>query len=253
MAYIERDGVKVYFEDHGTGPGVLLSHGFSYSSTMWRDQVAVLKDRYRVMTWDMRGHGQSDYPDNPAAYSEDHTVADMAAILDACGVQKVVAGGLSLGGRASLGFHIAHPERTAGLMLFDTGPGFRKDEARAAWNEVAFKRAARFEKVGLNELGDGPTIRIAGHRNASGLAHAARGMLAQSNAAMMDSLPTIVVPALVLVGADDVKFHAATDYMVKKIPGAQKVVLDEAGHEANMDQPAAFNAAMCGFLGDLNP
>ena len=70
---------------------------------------------------------------------------------------------------------------------------------------------------------------------------------------MMDSLPTIVVPALVLVGADDVKFHAATDYMVKKIPGAQKVVLDEAGHEANMDQPAAFNAAMCGFLGDLNP
>ena len=92
MAYIERDGVKVYFEDHGTGPGVLLSHGFSYSSTMWRDQVAVLKDRYRVMTWDMRGHGQSDYPDDPAAYSEDHTVADMAAILDACGVQKVVAG-----------------------------------------------------------------------------------------------------------------------------------------------------------------
>ena len=185
MAYIERDGVKVYFEDHGTGPGVLLSHGFSCSSTMWRDQVEVLQDRYRVMTWDMRGHGQSDYPDDPEAYSEAHTAADMAAILDACGVQKAMVGGLSLGGCASLGFHIAHPGRTAGLMLFDTGPGFRKDEARAAWNDVAYKRAAAFEANGLAELGDGPAVQIAGHRDATGLAHAARGMLAQSNAAML--------------------------------------------------------------------
>ncbi len=255
MAYIERDGVKVYFEDHGdhgAGPGVLLSHGFSCSSTMWRDQVEVLKDRYRVMTWDMRGHGQSDYPDDPDAYSEAHTAADMAAILDACGVQRAVVGGLSLGGCASLGFHIAHPARTAGLMLFDTGPGFRKDEARAAWNDVAYKRAAGFESNGLDELGDGPAVRIAGHRDATGLAHAARGMLAQSNAAMMESLPTIAAPTLVLVGAEDVKFHAATDYMAKKIPGAQKVVIENAGHEANMDQPAAFNDAMCGFLDAMN-
>jgi pimeloyl-ACP methyl ester carboxylesterase len=251
MAYIERDGVRVYFEDHGTGPGVLLSHGFSASSTMWREQIAALEDRYRVMTWDMRGHGQSDYPEDPAAYSEAHSVADMAAILDACGLQKAVIGGLSLGGCASLAFHLHHPERTAGLMLFDTGPGFKKDAARDAWNETAHGRAASFEAEGLDALGDAPALRIAGHRDATGLAHAARGMLAQFDDQMIQSLPTIAVPALVLVGSEDVKFHAATDYMAGKIADAQKVVIDGAGHEANMDQPAAFNQAMRGFLDGL--
>ena len=251
MAYIERDGVKVYFEDHGTGPGVLLSHGFSASSTMWRDQVAALEDRYRVLTWDMRGHGRSDYPDDPAAYSEAHSTADMAAILDACGLQKAVIGGLSLGGCASLAFHLRHPGRTAGLMLFDTGPGFKKDAARAAWNETAHARAASFEAEGLAALGDAPALRIAGHRDATGLAHAARGMLAQFDDAMIQSLPDIAVPTLVLVGSEDVRFHAATDYMAGKIAGAQKVVIDGAGHEANMDQPDAFNQAVRKFLDGL--
>ena len=251
MAYIERDGVRVYFEDHGTGPGVLLSHGFSASSTMWREQIAALEDRYRVMTWDMWGHGQSDYPDDPDAYSEAHSVADMAAILDACGLQEAVIGGLSLGGCASLAFHLHHPGRTAGLMLFDTSPGFKKDAARDAWNETAHGRAAAFEAEGLAALGDAPALRIAAHRDASGLAHAARGMLAQFDDSMIQSLPTIAVPTLVLVGSEDVRFHAATDYMAGKIPGAQKVVIDDAGHEANMDQPAAFNQAMRAFLDGL--
>lgn len=253
MAYIERDGVRVYFEDHGTGPGVLLSHGFSASSTMWREQVAALQDRYRVITWDMRGHGQSDYPDDPAAYSEAHSTADMVAILNACGLRQAVIGGLSLGGCASLAFHLHHPDRTAGLMLFDTGPGFKNDAARAAWNETAFGRAASFEAKGLDALDDAPALRIAGHRDATGLAHAARGMLAQFDDKMIQSLPGIAVPTLVLVGSEDVKFHAATDYMAGKITGAKKVMIDAAGHEANMDQPAAFNQAMGAFLDGLAP
>ena len=252
MAFIERDGVRVYFEDHGTGPGVLLSHGFSASSTMWRDQVAALREQYRVMTWDMRGHGQSDYPDDPAAYSEAESVADMAAILDACGLQEAVIGGLSLGGCASLAFHLRHPERTAALMLFDTGPGFKKDAAREAWNGTAFAQAGRFEAEGLAALSGSKAVDKAGHRDATGLAHAARGMLAQFDDGLIQSLPDIAVPTLVLVGSEDVKFHPATDYMAGKIPGAQKVVSDAAGHAANIDQPAAFNAAMTGFLEGLN-
>jgi pimeloyl-ACP methyl ester carboxylesterase len=251
MAYIERDGVKVYFEDHGMGPGVLLSHVFSASSTMWRAQVAALQDHYRVMTWDMRGHGQSDYPDDPAAYSENHSIADMAAILNACGLQQAVIGGLSLGGCASLAFHRHHPDRTVGLMLFDAGPGFKNDAARDAWNETAHGRAASFEAKGLDALGDSPALRIAGHRDATGLAHAARGMLAQFDDKMIQSLPSIAVPTLVLVGSEDVKFHAAADYMAGKIASAQKVVIDGAGHEANMDQPTAFNQAMGAFLDGL--
>ena len=252
MAYIERDGVKVYFEDHGEGPGVLLSHGFSASSTMWREQIETLKDRYRVMTWDMRGHGQSDYPDDPAAYSEAHSTADMAAILDACGLQKAVIGGLSLGGVMSLAFHLNHPGRTAALMLFDTGPGFKKDAARDAWNQRANEQASQFETEGLAALSGSNAVTIAGHRDASGLVHAARGMLAQSGDQLIQSLPNIAVPTLVLVGADDTPFHAATDYMAGKIPGAQKVVIPDAGHAANIDQPAAFNQAMESFLGGLS-
>ena len=108
---------------------------------MWDGQVAALKDRYRVIVWDMRGHGQSDYPTDPAAYSEAATVGDMTAILRACGEQRAVIGGLSLGGYMSLAFHLAHPAMTHALMIFDTGPGFRNAEAREAWNQRSRQRA----------------------------------------------------------------------------------------------------------------
>src|SRR3954462_9608853 len=98
---------------------------------MWGGQVAALAGRHQVIVWDMRGHGQSDSPDDPAAYSEAATVADMAAILDACGAERAVIGGLSLGGYMSLSFNLTHANRVPALMLFDTGPGFKKDEARA--------------------------------------------------------------------------------------------------------------------------
>ena len=252
MAYIVRDGVRVYFEDHGSGPGVLLSHGFSQSSAMWRDQVEALSGNYRVMTWDMRGHGRSDYPNDLAAYSETHSVADMAAILDACGLATAVIGGHSLGGCTSLAFHLAQPQRTTGLMLFDTGPGFKKDEARAAWNTRANARADQFDAQGLEALSNSPGTRSAGHRNATGLARAARGMLAQFDDSLIQSLPDIAVPTMVLVGDGDEPFHAATCYMARKIPNVQKVVIENAGHGANVDQPVAFNNAVLGFLGELN-
>ena len=90
------------------------------------------------------------------------------------------------------------------------------------------------------------------HRNAEGLAKAADGMLTQRDARVIESLPTIAVPSLVLVGADDKPFLAAADYMAAKIPGASKVVLPNAGHAANIDQPEAFNLAVTGFLAAAN-
>ena len=252
MAYIIRDGVKVYFEDHGSGPGVLLSHGFSQSSAMWQDQVEAMSKNYRVMTWDMRGHGRSDYPADPAAYSQDQSVADMAAILDACGLANAVIGGHSLGGYTSLAFHLAHHQRTAGLMLFNTGPGFKKDEARTAWNLRANARADQFDAHGLEALNNSPNANAEVHRDATGLAKAARGMLAQFDDNLIQSLPNVAVPTIVLVGAEDKPFHAATCYMAKKIPGAQKVVVQNAGHVTNVDQPIAFNNAVLGFLSRLD-
>ncbi|HEY1447969.1 MAG TPA: alpha/beta hydrolase, partial [Caulobacteraceae bacterium] len=81
-------------------------------------------------------------------------------------------------------------------------------------------------------------------------ARAARGMLTQRDARVISSLPTVTAPSLVLVGADDTPFIAASDYMASKIPAAKKVVLANAGHAANIDQPEAFNAAVLGFLAE---
>jgi pimeloyl-ACP methyl ester carboxylesterase len=252
MPYIDRDSVHIYFEDHGSGPAILLSHGYSATLRMWQGQVEALATRYRVLTWDMRGHGESDSPDDPALYSEAATVEDMSAILRHCGVESAVVGGLSLGGYMSLAFYGAHPEHVRALMLFDTGPGYRNPEARAGWNRLAERRAQALEAEGLDALRGGSNeVRIRMQYSAAGLAYAARGMLAQFDQRVIDALPHIAVPTLVLVGERDEPFLAATDVMVSKIPNATKVVIPGAGHAANLDQPEAFNQAVEQFLSTL--
>jgi pimeloyl-ACP methyl ester carboxylesterase len=249
MPKLNRDGVNLYYEVHGEGPALLLSHGYSATSQMWQGQVEALSKHHKLITWDMRGHGQSDYPEEQAAYSEEATVADMAALLDAVGAKTAIIGGLSLGGYMSLAFHRAHPDRTRALLIIDTGPGYRKDEARDGWNANALKTAERYETEGLGRLAAGSVeMRTSTHRNAEGLARAARGMLTQRDDKVISSLPTVAVPSVVVVGANDTPFLAASDYMAAKIPGAKKVVIPDAGHAANIDQPAAFNAAILGFL-----
>lgn len=250
MPKLVRDGVAIHYEVHGEGPTLLLSHGFSATSQMWEGQVAALSAKHRLVVWDMRGHGQSDYPTDPAAYSEAATVADMAALLDQVGAETAIVGGLSLGGYMSLAFHRDHRERVSALLIIDTGPGYRKDEARDAWNRNALAIGDRYATRGLGSQAS-PEQRASRHRSAEGIAHAARGMLTQRDASVMESLPTIAVPALVVVGADDTPYLAASDYMAGKIPGAQKVVIPGAGHAANIDQPEAFNAAVVDFLDRL--
>ena len=252
MPILDNNGVKLHYEVHGSGPVLLLSHGFSATARMWDGQIDALSRDHTLVLWDMRGHGASDYPTNPAAYSEDATVADMAAILDAVGAATAIIGGLSLGGYMSLAFHLRHPERCRALLIIDTGPGFKNDQARDAWNTRSLGTAARFDAEGLAPLTTGTAERAKSrHRDATGLAHAARGMLTQRDAGVINSLPGIKVPSLVLVGSRDTPFLIATDYMAAKIAGATKVVIADAGHAANIDQPAAFNQAVLAFLATL--
>jgi pimeloyl-ACP methyl ester carboxylesterase len=253
MPFLDRDGVKIHYEIAGSGPAVLITHGYSSSARAWEGQVEALKGDYTVIIWDMRGHAQSDSPDDPALYSEAHTVADMAAILGACGVSKAVISGLSLGGYMTLAFHLAHPEMTRAIMLFDCGPGYRNPQAREGWNETAEQRAIGFETKGLGAMGASPEVKISVHRSAEGLAKAARGMLKQFDSRAIESLEHVAVPALVLVGERDTPFLNASDYMAKKIPGAAFVKVPEAGHAANIDNPVAFNAAVKAFLAGLPP
>jgi pimeloyl-ACP methyl ester carboxylesterase len=253
MPKINRDGVDIYYEIHGSGPPLLLTHGYSSTSQMWHGQIEALSKHHKLVLWDMRGHGRSDYPDDPLVYSEALTVADMAALLDQAGAQNAIVGGLSLGGYMSLAFYRAHPDRVRALLIIDTGPGFKKDDAREAWNKRAFETGDRFDREGLAVLKSASGERsAASHRDASGLARAARGMLTQRDARVIEQLPDIKVPSLVVVGADDTPFLAASDYMAAKIPGAAKVVIPGAGHAVNIDQPQAFIDAVLPFLGSLD-
>lgn len=229
--HVESGGAQIHYEVTGTGPTVLLTHGFGETSRAWDGQVRGLADAYRMVTWDLRGHGATVTPDIDAAYSHPATLDDMVAVLDAVGAPQAVVGGLSLGGFLSLALALAHPERVAGLLLFNTGPGYRDESARGDWNAFAERIARRHEQASNR-----------------GLARAARRILTQSNSEVIDFLPAITVPTLVLVGECDRAYRAPADYMAAKIPGARKVVIRGAGHHAHIEQAEAVNDAVRRFL-----
>lgn len=252
MPTLDRDGVAIHYEVHGGGGDagalpLLLSHGYGASAAMWSKNVAALSAGRRVIAWDSRGHGDSDSPAEPARYTQQASLDDIAAILDACGIEQAALGGHSLGGYLSLAFRLAHPDRVAALLLFNTGPGFKQDAGREGWNRMAEGFAAGLEERGLAALGGSPEM-TSGRRDPAGLARAARGILVQHDAQVIQSLPDIDVPTLVLVGADDTQFLAAADYMAAKVPGARHVVIPDAGHAANIDQPDLFDETVVDFL-----
>jgi len=250
MPKINRDGVQIYYEVHGSGPPLILTHGYSSTSEMWQGQVEALAKQHKLVLWDMRGHGRSDYPADAGAYSEALTIADIAALLDAIGTERAIVGGLSLGGYMSLAFYLAHRERVRALVLCDTGPGYRNPEGRAVWNRRAEKQAVNFEQNGLAAASQSPEVRatLNDHRSAMGLAHSGRGMLAQFDSRVIDSLADIRVPALIVIGERDEPFMAGSRYMANKIPDARLELIAEAGHSSNMDRPEAFNRVLIEFL-----
>ena len=174
----------------------------------------------------------------------------MAAILDAAGADRAVLGGMSLGGYLSLAFHLAHPKRVAALVLVDTGPGYRNDEARDKWNAWVERRAQQLER-GEARADTSAELAQAVHEHPEGLPRAARGVMAQKDARVITSLDSITVPTLVIVGAQDTDFLAGADYMHRHISNSRKVVIDNAGHAANMDQPETFNTAVRELLEQL--
>jgi pimeloyl-ACP methyl ester carboxylesterase len=247
------NGITLYYVEHGSGYPVVFTHGYSASTRMWAPQTQPLSQRYRFITWDIRGHGQTDSPADQAQYSEALAVEDERELLQQLGVEQAVIGGLSLGGYLSLAFALSHPEMVRALILCDTGPGYRNPQAREQWNETAERRARAFEERGLEALGRSPEVQASTqvHRSADGLARAARGILAQFNSRVIDGLPSISVPTLVIVGENDTPFLNGSDYMANKIPGARKVVIPDAGHSSNIDQPTAFNEAVLIFLAEV--
>ena len=257
MSSIDRDGVAIHYDVTGAGDGdgttVLLSHGYCATSRMFASTVAALSGSRRCITWDVRGHGRSDYPSDAGQYSVELTVGDMVAILDAEDVDRAILIGHSMGGYLSLELQRTHPGRVAALVLVGTGPGYRRDDTRAAWNDMCDAFAVALETKGLDGMPSvSDEVRASDHREAVGLAHAARGILRQRDARVIEHLPDIDVPTLVVVGEKDRQFLAGGSYMAAKIPGARHAVIDGAGHAPMLTHPGPFLEEVSSFVGSVD-
>jgi pimeloyl-ACP methyl ester carboxylesterase len=249
MPMLQREGLGLHFEESGQGIPILLTHGFAATSAMFVDTARALAHAFRVVTWDLRGHGASDSPDDPSLYSSQLVMGDMVALLDHLDIERAVVGGHSVGGFLTLQFAVTHPERVSALVLEDTGPGYRSDKARERWNtSVVESYATVLTERGLAGLPAGAELHADAHQGALGLIHAARGILMQRDAQVLEALPTITVPTLVIVGENDTAFVPGSKYMADKIPDARLVEIPGAGHAPNLSHPELFDQCLRAFL-----
>lgn len=264
-----RDGHTLHAEAHGDGIPLVLSCALATTHENWRPQVEPLvRAGARVVLWDYRGHGRSDAPDDPQAYSLELVLDDLRRVLDwAAGGAPAVLGGLSFGGLASLHLALAEPARARGLLLVDTGPGFKNPEAQARWEAQVERTASFIERKGLRALATGKAAstliglrpdteaaRAAAEAIAvqtpHGVAHFARRVAGPASP-VIDRLGEIGIPALVLIGEKDDAYLRAADVLEARLPRAERHTLAGAGHIANLDVPEAFDRAVVGFLGRL--
>ena len=251
MPQIQNGEHIIGYRETGAGYPLILTHGFVDTKDLWEPQLAAFQDRYRLIAWDLRGHGESSVPDAPAAYRLDRVMSDLETIYDHFGLNEAVLVGLSLGGYLSLEFFRRHPKRVRALILLSCSPGFRSAETRAAWNEG---RAARQKRLltraeAARAKGE-PPIEPGSGQSLIGLAHISGVLMYDLNA--HDILPQIGVPTLLIVGDQDKAYHAATHLMVRRIPGARAAFVADADHRVNLDQPARVNALIDEFLNGLD-
>jgi len=251
LTVLRRNGSNIHHEAHGFGAPILLTHGFGATSRMWDEQIEEFTDRYRLILWDLPGHGES----GPARRgpTPDGVVRDMLAILNAAEAERVVLVGLGVGGRMSLQFWHEFSPRVRGMVLIGTMPGLRSGLAREIWNGQIGELASALERDGLDALEGGAEVDPRLHSGSLGLAATARGLLTRRDDGALPWLAEIDVPVLVLVGSEDKPNLTAAHFMARAIPNAREVVIPRANHAANIHKAAAVNAAIREFLGRLPP
>ena len=183
MPKIKVNGINLYYESHGQGFPIIFTHGFTASHAMWQPQDSALSKEYQFITYDARGHAESDSPPTSAQYSADISVEDMYQLTRALHIKKAVIGGLSMGGYISLRFGLKHPDITSALIIMDTGPGYRNPARMQEWNNSQEMRAKRLETEGIGfmlaEKRTESSREIMLKHNPIGLANMGRNVVAQ--------------------------------------------------------------------------
>jgi pimeloyl-ACP methyl ester carboxylesterase len=257
MPKLPVNGVNIYYEAHGEGFPVILTEGFVGTTAMWQPQVEALSPHCRLILYDIRGQGWSDAPADASEYSLESAVGDIYALLKHLGAEQAVVGGLSLGGYLSLHFYREHPEMVKGLIMADTGPGYRNPERREQWIKECQERAELIENGGMHAFLHSPwaaddyyTPHIEMLKlDPKGIANVSRGIM--SSAWGVELLPEVNVPVLLICGEHDTPFIGPTEFMASKLPRATKAIIPDACHACNMDNPEAFNRAVLDFLAEL--
>jgi pimeloyl-ACP methyl ester carboxylesterase len=267
MPRVGVNGVSLYYEVTGHGPPLVLVHGFACGLRTWDPQVKALARTRRVVTYDVRGHGISEAPADPAAYSQEIFVADLRALLEHLQIRRAAVGGLSMGGNIALNFALAHGDMVSALVIADTGSG---SDQTADWVATVHTLADLLERQGVEAFADaalanplfaryaaqGPTAErfirscLMTHR-ARGLAHTAREVLAKRPTiyALAPRLRALAVPTLLIVGEHDEPCVRVHRFMADTIPGARHVGVPGVGHLTNLEAPTVFNRALTAFLG----
>lgn len=262
------DGVKLYFEETGDGTPVLFVHEFAGDYRSWEPQVRELSRRYRCITYNARGYPPSDVPEAPERYSQARAVEDIRCVLDHLGIERAHIVGLSMGGFATLHFGLTHPGRARSLLIAGCGYGAERDQ-RERFRAEATVIAERLEREGMGAFARqyalGPTRVQFQNKDPRGwqefadqlAEHSSRGSaltqlgVQRERPSVFDleeEMKRLTVPTLIVTGDEDHPCLLPNVFMKRTIPSAGLLVIPNAGHAINLEEPAAFNRALADFL-----
>jgi 3-oxoadipate enol-lactonase len=250
----------INYESRGEGTALVLIHGWAQDLTIWSEQVPAFERHYRVIRYDRRGYGKST---GRADATRDPD--DLRLLLDSLGVRSAILLGLSAGSRAALNFAVAYPDRVKALVLYGQAvlPGFTP-MPEGPTPVVVFREIA--QKQGLDSAGRAlmahqlswiPSDRpdVADRYRALWSTYSGKDLLdpqpesGRVPHANLDQLATLRVPTLVVSGDHDLPvFIAVGDTLVRRIPGAQRLIIGNAGHGAHFARPTQFNDGILQFL-----
>lgn len=263
------DGVELEVVVEGDGPGLLLVHGFGGAKEDFADHVEALAATHRVVTFDHRGHGESDKPHDPDTYTLHRLRVDVLAVADAVGLDRFRLLGHSLGGMVARALAVTHPERVEALVLMDTAPGpipgflpelmdaaaqVALDQGKDALKELLDLGAPLETPAYLRLLESRSDYRELCERKWEALSERMWAGLARAIAYQDDELPLlagVACPTLVLVGEHDRPFVKPSRRMASTIPGARLAVIPDAGHSPQFENPEVWLAELGGFLAAL--
>jgi pimeloyl-ACP methyl ester carboxylesterase len=262
------DGVKLYYEETGSGTPIVFVHEFAGDHRAWEPQVRYFSRRYRCITYNARGYPPSDVPKEAGRYSQDRARDDIRAVLDALKIDKAHIVGLSMGGFATVHFGFTYQDRARSLVIGGCGYGAARDK-REQFTEEAESSAKQFETLGMAKqaqaYGLGPTrvqfqnkdprgfqafLDQLTEHSVEGAVGTLRGVQARRPSLydLVDKMKTITAPALVITGDEDWPCLEPGILMKQMIPTAALIVMPNAGHGINTEDPGAFNQHLADFF-----